>query len=30
MSIDFDEYINCLDLDDHQHREALESSYHEA
>lgn len=30
MSIDFSEYINCLDEDDHEHKEALESSYHEA
>ena len=30
MSIDFSEYINCLDEEDHEHGEALESSYHEA
>ncbi|OOY98351.1 nitric oxide reductase activation protein NorD [Solemya velum gill symbiont] len=30
MSIDFSEYISCLDEEDHEHVEALESSYHEA
>jgi nitric oxide reductase NorD protein len=30
MSIDFSDYVNCLDEDDHTHTEALESSYHEA
>jgi len=30
MSIDFSEYVVCLDEHDHVHREALESSYHEA
>ncbi len=30
MSIDFSEYINCLDPHEHEHFEALESSYHEA
>jgi nitric oxide reductase NorD protein len=31
MSIDFDEYVSCLDTSaNHAHREALESSYHEA
>ncbi len=30
MSSDFDEYVQCLDVDDHEHREALESSLHEA
>ena len=30
MSIDFNEYVTCLDKGDHEHREALESSYHEA
>ena len=30
MSIDFSDYVNCLDKDDHAHVEALESSYHEA
>jgi nitric oxide reductase NorD protein len=30
MSIDFSDYVNCLDEDDHAHVEALESSYHEA
>lgn len=30
MSIDFSEYINCLDEGDHEHRQALESAYHEA
>ncbi|MCG6868989.1 MAG: nitric oxide reductase activation protein NorD [Gammaproteobacteria bacterium] len=30
MSIDFNEYVTCLDPDDHEHLEALESSYHEA
>ena len=30
MSIDFNEYVTCLDEGDHEHREALESSYHEA
>jgi hypothetical protein len=29
-SVDFSEYISCLDADDHEHNEALESSYHEA
>ena len=30
MSVDFSEYVSCLHSDDHTHREALESSYHEA
>lgn len=30
MSVDFSEYVTCLDDEDHDHREALESSYHEA
>ncbi len=31
MSIDFSQYVSCLDTDaDHPHREALDSSYHEA
>ena len=30
MSIDFSEYVSCLDANDHAHLEALESSYHEA
>jgi len=31
MSIDFSEYVSCLDhADGHEHRQALESSYHEA
>ncbi|MEA3409963.1 MAG: nitric oxide reductase activation protein NorD [Pseudomonadota bacterium] len=30
MSIDFHEYVTCLSPDDHEHLEALESSYHEA
>ncbi|MBW9266457.1 MAG: nitric oxide reductase activation protein NorD [Candidatus Thiodiazotropha sp. (ex. Lucinisca nassula)] len=30
MSVDFSEYITCLDEGDHEHLEALESSYHEA
>jgi len=30
MSIDFTEYVRCLDADDHEHVEALDSSYHEA
>jgi len=30
MTIDFTEYVVCLDEHDHEHREALESSYHEA
>jgi len=30
MSIDFNEYVLCLNEGDHEHREALESSYHEA
>ena len=30
MSIDFNEYVTCLDEGDHEHTEALESSYHEA
>jgi hypothetical protein len=30
MSIDFSEYVSCLSAEDHAHREALESSYHEA
>jgi len=30
MSIDFTEYVSCLDENDHEHIEALESSYHEA
>ncbi|MCP5141847.1 MAG: nitric oxide reductase activation protein NorD [Gammaproteobacteria bacterium] len=28
--MDFSDYIQCLDENDHEHREALESSYHEA
>jgi hypothetical protein len=31
MTIDFSEYSSCLDTEDsHEHREALDSSYHEA
>ena len=30
MSIDFSEYVACLNENDHEHLEALESSYHEA
>jgi nitric oxide reductase NorD protein len=30
MSVDFDEYVTCLDAGDHEHIEALESSYREA
>jgi len=30
MSIDFAEYVSCLNEEDHTHLEALESSYHEA
>jgi hypothetical protein len=30
MTIDFSEYIACLDPSEHMHREALDSSYHEA
>jgi len=30
MSVDFSEYVTCLDEEDHEHLEALESSYHEA
>jgi hypothetical protein len=30
MSIDFSEYVACLDENDHEHVEALDSSYHEA
>jgi len=31
MTIDFSEYVSCLKTDpDHEHRQALESSYHEA
>jgi len=30
MSVDFNEYVTCLDEGDHEHAEALESSYHEA
>jgi len=30
MSVNFDDYVTCLDPDDHEHFEALESSYHEA
>jgi nitric oxide reductase NorD protein len=30
MSIDFAEYVSCLNKDDHEHREALDSSYQEA
>jgi nitric oxide reductase NorD protein len=30
MSIDFSEYVSCLDENEHEHVEALESSYHEA
>ena len=30
MSVDFNEYVTCLEEGDHEHREALESSYHEA
>ena len=30
MSIDFAEYVTCLKEEDHEHREALESSYQDA
>jgi hypothetical protein len=30
MSVDFKEYVTCLEEGDHEHAEALESSYHEA
>jgi hypothetical protein len=30
MSVVFSEYVSCLDKDEHEHIEALESSYHEA
>jgi len=30
MSIDFSEYVACLDTDNHAHLEVLESAYHEA
>ncbi|MCG8488675.1 MAG: nitric oxide reductase activation protein NorD [Chromatiales bacterium] len=30
MSVDFTEYVTCLEEGDHEHAEALESSYHEA
>ncbi|MEW8397162.1 MAG: nitric oxide reductase activation protein NorD [Candidatus Thiodiazotropha sp.] len=30
MTIDFSEYVTCLEEGDHEHTEALESSYHEA
>ena len=30
MSIDFNEYISCLDPEDHDHLAAVESSWHEA
>ncbi len=30
MSIDFSEYVSCLDEEHQEHREALEASYHEA
>ncbi len=30
MSIEFSDYLSCLDQEDHSHHEALESSYHEA
>jgi nitric oxide reductase NorD protein len=30
MSIDFSEYVSCLDAENNEHLEALESSYHEA
>ena len=30
MSIDFSEYVSCLDENEHEHVEALDSSYHEA
>ena len=30
MSIDFSAYVSCLDEGDHEHVEALESSYQEA
>jgi nitric oxide reductase NorD protein len=30
MSIDFSEYVSCLDAQHQEHREALEASYHEA
>mgnify|MGYP000302499208 CR=1 FL=1 len=30
MSIDFSDYVQCLDENDHEHAEALHSSYHEA
>jgi hypothetical protein len=30
MSIDFSDYVSCLDENEHEHIEALDSSYHEA
>jgi hypothetical protein len=30
MSVDFSDYISCLNENEHEHLEALESSYHEA
>ncbi len=30
MSINFAEYVSCLEQEDHEHLEALDSSYHEA
>ena len=30
MSIDFSDYVACLDENEHEHAEALDSSYHEA
>ncbi|MCB1761324.1 MAG: nitric oxide reductase activation protein NorD [Gammaproteobacteria bacterium] len=30
MSVDFSEYLTCFSEDDHEHHQALESSYHEA
>ena len=30
MSIDFSDYVSCLDENEHEHVEALDSSYHEA
>ena len=30
MNVEFSEYISCLDVNEHEHLEALESSYHEA
>ena len=30
MSIEFSDYVSCLDENDHEHAEALDSSYHEA